>query len=117
MRRFYAAGTVAVWLALVLIASDVGGAAGAGQNPTSLAPTFNQHVARILFANCVSCHHPGDIAPMSLLTFGDVRPWARAIKSKVVSHEMPPWFADPAYGDFSNKPALSQDDINTIIAW
>ncbi len=54
------------------------------------APTFNKDVAPIFFANCTSCHRPGDIAPMSLITYKDARPWARAIASKVADGTMPP---------------------------
>src|SRR5436853_1341713 len=81
------------------------------------APTFNKDIAPILYANCVTCHRPGEVAPMSLLTFTDVRPWARDIKSKVTAHEMPPWYADPQFGDFTNKPGLTPAQIATIAAW
>ena len=80
-------------------------------------PTFSKDVAPILFGNCVVCHRPGEVAPMSLLSYNDARPWSRAIKEKVVMREMPPWHADPRYGDFRNDPALSQAEIDTIVAW
>ncbi|HKV40448.1 MAG TPA: cytochrome c, partial [Blastocatellia bacterium] len=79
--------------------------------------TFTKDVAPILFNNCAACHRPGDIAPMSLLSYKDTRPWARSIKDKVVTKEMPPWPADPHYGVFSNDKRLSQRDIDTIAAW
>ena len=64
----------------------------AGQSATALpTPTFSKDVLPILQKSCQSCHHPGTPAPMSLMTFAEVRPWARAIKTKVVSREMPPW--------------------------
>ena len=66
------------------------------------APTYYADVAPILYDNCVSCHRPGDIAPMPLLSYEDVRPWARSIKQKVVSKEMPPWFVGSAIGQFRN---------------
>jgi mono/diheme cytochrome c family protein len=81
------------------------------------APTFNGEVGQILLDNCASCHRPNQVAPMSLLSYRDARPWARAIKSKVVSREMPPWFADPRFGTFSNDISLSDDEIGTIVAW
>ncbi len=71
------------------------------------APTFSKDVAPILFAKCAECHRPGSIAPMSLLTYDDARPWARAVKQKVVAREMPPWGADPHIGKFANDPSLS----------
>ena len=60
------------------------------ESATSRPPTFNQEVAPILFGNCVSCHRPGDVAPMSLVSYEAARPWARAIKTKVLAGEMPP---------------------------
>ncbi|HXG66933.1 MAG TPA: DUF3471 domain-containing protein [Blastocatellia bacterium] len=81
------------------------------------AVTFSKDVAPILFKNCVECHRPNDIAPMSLTRYKEVRPWARSIKEKVVTREMPPWGADPHYGRFSNNPSLSQHEIDTIAAW
>jgi mono/diheme cytochrome c family protein len=80
-------------------------------------PTFTRDIAPILYQHCVACHHPGDIAPMSLLTYKDVRPWAAAIREAVVSRKMPPWFADPSVGEWSNDPRLSDSDIQKIKAW
>ena len=79
--------------------------------------TFNKDVLPILQKNCQSCHRPGEIAPMSFLTYKDARPWARAMKTAVASRQMPPWFADPAYGHFANDKRLSEAAINTIAAW
>ncbi len=91
----------------------------AARRPASAAPapTFNRHVAPILYANCTECHRPSMFAPMSLVTYDEARPWARAIKQRVVRREMPPWSADPAHGVFKNDPRLSQTDIDTIAAW
>jgi hypothetical protein len=79
--------------------------------------TFSKDVAPILYKNCVRCHRPDEIAPMSLITYKQVRPWARSIREKVISREMPPWSADRHYGKFSNDVALSQQEIDTIAAW
>ncbi|HYP29579.1 MAG TPA: DUF3471 domain-containing protein [Blastocatellia bacterium] len=81
------------------------------------AVTFNKHVAPILFRNCTQCHRAGEIAPMSLMTFKEARPWARSIKEKVVTREMPPWHADPKHGEFSNDARLSEEEVDTIAAW
>src|SRR5580765_5430 len=80
-------------------------------------PTFAKDVAPILYRNCVECHRPNAMAPMSLITYDDARPWARAVKQKVVAREMPPWGADPAVGRFANDPSLKQAEIDTIAAW
>jgi hypothetical protein len=80
-------------------------------------PTFNKDVAPIFYKNCIDCHRPGEIAPMSLVTYKEVRPWARSIREKVVSREMPPWHADPNHGQWSNDRRLSQKEVDTITAW
>jgi hypothetical protein len=81
------------------------------------ATSFNKDVAPILYKNCVSCHRPGEIAPMSLLDFQSARPWAKAIQTAVATQKMPPWFADPRYGHFENDARLSAKDIETIKTW
>ena len=87
-----------------------------GQEPRHQV-TFNKDVAPILYKNCAACHHPNDIAPMSLMTYKDARPWAAAVREAVVRRVMPPWHADPHVGDFMNDPRLSESDIATIDAW
>ena len=84
---------------------------------TAAAPTFYKDVLPVLQKNCQACHRPGEVAPMSLLTYEQTRPWARAIKNAVTTRQMPPWFADPAYGHFSNERRLSERDIAAINAW
>src|SRR5215813_2043587 len=79
--------------------------------------TFNKDVLPILQKNCQACHRPGEIAPMSFLTYKDARPWAKAMKTAIVNRQMPPWFADPAYGHFANDKRLSDSEIRTISAW
>ena len=79
--------------------------------------TFTKDVAPILYKSCVECHRPTMFAPMSLMTFEDARPWARAIKQRVTARTMPPWGADPAHGTFKNDPRLADRDIETIAKW
>ena len=81
------------------------------------AITFNKDVLPVLQKNCQECHRPGEIAPMSLLSYSDARPWAKAMKAAVVTQKMPPWFADPQYSHFSNDRRLSPEEINIISAW
>ena len=81
------------------------------------APTFSKDVAPILFKSCAECHRPTAMAPMSLMTYEDARPWARAIKQKVATRQMPPWGADPTVAKYSNDVSLKQDEIDTITAW
>ena len=92
----------------------------AGQSVTGQTQvTFTKDVAPILQKNCQACHRPGSIAPMSLLTYEDARPWARSMKQKVVLREMPPWFIDKNVGiqRFSNDRSLTDDEIATIVKW
>src|SRR5262245_3487118 len=81
--------------------------------------TFTKDSAPILQRSCQGCHRPGQMAPMSLLTYQDVRPWVRAIKQRVVDREMPPWGIDPHVGlqRFKNDPSLRVDEIAKIVAW
>jgi mono/diheme cytochrome c family protein len=89
----------------------------AAAQTTSATATFARDVAPVLYKNCVSCHRPTMFAPMSLLTYEEARPWARAIKQRVMKREMPPWSADAPLGTFKNDPRLSQQEIDTIAAW
>ena len=106
----------------VLAAATLGGvilfaSAAAAQQPA--APTFSKDVAPILQNKCQECHQPNSIAPMSLITFAEARPWARSIKQRVAARQMPPWHIDPSVGvqKFKNDMSLSQKEIDTIVAW
>jgi hypothetical protein len=83
------------------------------------SPTFTKHVAPIFQAKCETCHRPGSIAPMSLRTFEEVRPWARAIRERVQTRQMPPWHIDKTVGiqDFKNDRSLTDDELATIVRW
>jgi hypothetical protein len=79
--------------------------------------TFNKDVLPVLQKNCQTCHRPGEVAPMSLLTYQDARPYAKAIKTAVLQKKMPPWSADPKVGHFSNERRLTDQEINLLVAW
>ncbi len=81
------------------------------------APTFNKDVAPIFNAKCAECHRPGEAAPFSTLSYKDARPWAKSIREKVISKEMPPWHADAHFGAWKNDRRLSDSEIKTIVAW
>ncbi len=87
------------------------------QMPSSAAPTFSKDVAPIFYKNCTNCHRPGEIAPMSLLTYKDARPWAKSIGTRVSNGSMPPWHADPMYGHFLNDRRLSDEERTVIAKW
>jgi mono/diheme cytochrome c family protein len=111
----------------VLAFLAMAGAASAQQSTPAANPpaanqtpvTFTKDVAPILQRSCQTCHRPGAVAPMSLLTYEDVRPWARAIKTKVTNREMPPWHIDRNIGitKFKNDPSLTDQEIATIAKW
>ncbi len=110
--------TLAASLALIVVvaASPI----NAGQSaPAQPQLTFTKDIAPIFQSNCQVCHRPGSIAPMSLLTYAEARPWARSIKQRVVAREMPPWFIDKNVGveHFSNDRSLTDRDIQTIMKW
>src|SRR5882724_8139648 len=90
---------------------------GSGIAQTTSSPTFTRDVAPILYKNCVSCHRPGEIAPMPLLTYEQTRPWAKSIREKVTLGQMPPWHAAEPRGTFSNDRRLSATEKETLIQW
>ena len=103
----------------IVTISMVAGAAFAAET-TSNKPRsvdFTHDVAPLLQKHCQECHRPGEIGPMPLLTYQQVRPWAKAIRAAVLQRVMPPWHADPHFGKFSNDRSLSQNDIDTVVAW
>src|SRR5678816_3371195 len=81
--------------------------------------TFTKDVAPILQAKCQECHRAGSMAPMSLVTWEEARPWAKSIRQRVVTRQMPPWHIDMTVGvhKFKNDMSLSDDQINTIARW
>lgn len=91
--------------------------ATAAYKPAQSKVTFTKDVAPILYKNCAECHRPGEIGPMSLLSYQEARPWAKSIREQVVKRTMPPWTADPKVGQWANDPRLSQQEIDTIVAW
>jgi mono/diheme cytochrome c family protein len=99
-----------VWSGSAVSAEQAAAAGGA-------APTFNKDIAPIFYANCTSCHRPGEIAPMSLMTFKEARPWAKAIATKVADGTMPPWHADPKHGTFVGARMLTDAQKSTIAKW
>jgi hypothetical protein len=98
-----------VWPANVVLAADV----------SSHEITFTRDIAPILQAKCEGCHRPGQMAPMSLMTYEQVRPWAKAIRQRVAARQMPPWHIDPTVGiqSFQNDMSLSNAQIGAILKW
>jgi hypothetical protein len=90
---------------------------GRASAQTAAAPTFSKDVAPIFYEHCTVCHRPGEVAPMSLLTYDAARPWVRSIGAAVSRGVMPPWHADPAYGQFSNDRRLTDAEKDTIARW
>ena len=108
-------GTGVATLGVALAASA---SAAAADNPDKQV-TFSKDVAPIFQAKCQECHQPNSIAPMSLITYQEARPWARSIKERVATRQMPPWHIDKSVGvqKFKNDISLSDDQIDTIVRW
>ena len=109
-------------LAILLVGSIVLTSAqsqpgGGARSQAAGAPTFAKDVAPIFYKHCTTCHRPGEIAPMSLLTYEEARPWARSIRDKVSTGAMPPWHADPKYGKWLNDRRLSEQEKSVITQW
>jgi mono/diheme cytochrome c family protein len=112
IRASYVLPLVALWLGALASAS--------GQTKPESAtvnPTYTKDIAPILFKNCTACHRPGEIAPMSLLTYADIRPHAKAIRDEVSEGNMPPWHADAPAGTFLNERGLSEAERKTLLQW
>src|SRR5207342_1786130 len=111
---------VAVGVTSVMLGAAIVGVSGAAPDQAAskpAIPTYTRDVAPILYKNCTGCHRPGEIGPMALLTYSDVRPRVRAISTRVSAGTMPPWHADPASGEFLNDRRLSEKDKATILKW
>jgi len=80
-------------------------------------PTFHKDVEPILQSRCQTCHRPGEVGPMALLSYQQARPWAKAIRAAVLSGKMPPWQADPHFGKFSNDLSLTAGEKQILTAW
>jgi hypothetical protein len=109
--------TVALCALSTTASVPIGAQSPAAPAAATVSPTFNREVAPILYQSCTNCHRPGEVAPMSLLTYKDARPWAKSIAARVTAGTMPPWHADPATGDFLNDRRLSGADQETILEW
>src|ERR1700677_1127331 len=101
-------------LPAVAFALSLTGAAICATAPT---PTFNKEVLPILEQRCQECHRSGEAVPFTMMSYQEARPWAKSIKQAVLTKKMPPWFADPHYGKFSNDRSLTQHEIDILVAW
>ena len=109
-----------LFIAAIVAGLALGSFSIAGTQQESAAtppPTFYRDVLPILQQHCQTCHRPGEIAPMPLITFDQTRLYAPVIANKVAARIMPPWFADPQFGHFSNDPSLTTQEISTLVAW
>lgn len=97
---------------LVLVSASL-----SGHDPITTKVTWTRDIAPLLEARCVRCHRPDGRGPMSLVTFEEARPWAKAIKEEVMTRRMPKWHAARGYGDFANDPSLSPFEIAMLVAW
>src|SRR5262249_47816552 len=117
MKKLMTISIIAISLATVCLFSLPATNADSGDKPGPKNVTFTKDVAPIFFKNCADCHRAGEIAPFSVMSYKDVRPWAKSIREKVASREMPPWHADPNHGEWLNDRRLTQAEISTIVGW
>jgi hypothetical protein len=112
---------VFISLLLALAVSATAPAPAQRDAPASIAspspPSFYRDLLPILQARCQGCHRVGEIGPMPLVTYDEARPFAKSIAASVAARKMPPWFADPDVGHFSNDPSLTLQEIATLVAW
>ena len=85
--------------------------------PVTSKYTFTEDVYPIVKERCGACHAPGGVAPMSLLTYDDARPWAESIRLELASGHMPPWFGDPGFAELRDLHKLSPRDIDVVLTW
>ena len=109
-------------LLLVLLATLAAPGAFAASPATAAAAdadtvTWAEHIAPILHESCVTCHRPGQVAPMSLLTYDQARPWAKSILKVTRDRTMPPWFANPEHGKFVEDARLTDEQLETLDRW
>jgi len=109
--------TLASVAALGVCAAALSAPALRAQTPSAPTPTFSKDVAPILYKSCTNCHRPGQLAPMSLLTYAEARPWAKSIATQVGKGTMPPWHADPSHGEWLNDRHLSDREKTMLVAW
>src|SRR4051812_21876223 len=103
---------------MIRLLSILGGAAFCASAASEAAPvTFHKDVLPVLQKHCQGCHRPGEVAPMSFLTYSSTRPWAKAMREAVATKRMPPWFAEAPHGTFSNDPSLLPEEIDTLKRW
>jgi hypothetical protein len=105
------------WFLAGMAALSLGGFGLSAEQAAPSPPTYAKDVAPILFRNCTSCHRPGEIAPMSLLTYDDVRPHAKDIRDEVSEGHMPPWHAAAPKGTFLNERGLTAEEKNVLLRW
>lgn len=91
--------------------------AGAAHDPPRATVTWNRDIAPLVHARCVRCHSPDGPGPMSLVTYKEARPWARAMREEVLARRMPKWHAAHGYGQFANDRSLSPFEIALVVAW
>jgi hypothetical protein len=85
--------------------------------PITTRLTWTKEISRIVYKRCASCHHEGGAAPMSLITYDEARPWAKAIRDEVAERRMPPWGAVKGFGDFRNDESLTDPEIEMLVLW
>jgi hypothetical protein len=106
------AAVVAVLLAPAIAADRM-----LAHRPVTSPYTYTEDVYPIVSRRCGSCHRPGGIAPMSLLTYEAARPWAESIRTELTLGHMPPWFGDVGFSELKSPPRLSPRELDVLLTW
>jgi len=117
LKMYFQLGIGGTILAFLIAGLSLAGKSSAMRQRADASPTFYRDVLPILQQHCQNCHRTGSIAPVPFESYDQTRPFATAIRSAVEQKTMPPWFADPSVGEFSNDPSLSTKEMATIVAW
>lgn len=118
-RQFFISSGIFAGVVVVILSAGSPAFAQTSAGARTASPTFTKDVAPIFNRSCVVCHRPGSIAPMSLMTYEDTRPWARSIKMRIANREMPPWYIERNIGiqKFKDDQSLSDAEIATVVKW
>src|SRR5262245_18437962 len=109
--------SLSIFGVLLALTTTITASPAVSRQPSPGVPTFARDVAPVLYSICVTCHRPGEIGPMPLISSEEVRPWARAIEKRVGDGTMPPWHAEAADRSFANERKLTAAEKDVILRW
>src|SRR2546425_7754031 len=115
--RRCSAGNTGIRACVILLYTGMNACATFAHEPITTKLTWTQEISRIVYKHCASCHREGGAAPMSLITYDETRPWAKAIRDEVAERRMPPWGAVKGFGQFRDDKSLTDPEIEMLVLW